>query len=152
MADHELSTPNAPRRGLAPDPGRFFIPVELDRERVLCFDNTAAFRIYQRYGGGFWRELFEYDPDDTNPDKKKRRLRLRSQEAFEFFLWVGLQRDAEVAGETLSLEQVREMVYPWCIADLVGALVVALTATRTRPEKAAPGNAPAGDAGAPIVN
>lgn len=139
------------RRGLQPDPARFFIPVTLDRERVLCFDNTASFLIYQRYGGGFWRALFEPDPDDSDKSAKNRRLRLHSQEAFEWFLWVGLQRDAQDAGETLTLDQVRAEILPTTIDDLATALLVALSATRQRPapaEKRGRGNAPAAAAGA----
>lgn len=142
----------APRKGLAPDVQRFFIPVMLDRERVLCFDNRAAFRIFQRYGAAFWRELYESDPNDPAPDTRHGpRLRLKSQEAFEFFLWVGLQRDADEAGETLTIEQVQEFILPTTINDLAGALLIALAATRTRPEKHARGNAPTGAAAAPVV-
>lgn len=134
----------APRRGLTPDPARFFIPVDLDRRRVLCFDNRAAFRIYQRYGAAFWRELFESDPENGG------QLRLRSQDAFEFFLCAGLQRDAEEAGEELSLATVQENIFPSTIGELVSALVLALSATRVRPEKQR-GNAPGGAAGAPVA-
>jgi hypothetical protein len=138
---------NHVRKGLAPDPQRFLIPVELDRVRVLAFDNRATFRIYQRYGAAFWLELFEHDP----ADELGSRLRLKSQDAFEFFLWVGLQRDADEAGETLTLEQVQEFILPTTINDLAAALLVALSATRTRPEKHQRGNAPAGAAAA-LVN
>lgn len=149
---HEGNPTTAPRKGLVPDPARYFIPVELDRVRVLCFDNRAAFRIYQRYGAAFWRELYEPDPEDPAPDPKHGpRLRLRSQEAFEFFLWVGLQRDADEAGEELSLDLVREHILPTTISDLATALLVALSATRTRPERHTRGNAPAGAAAEPVT-
>jgi hypothetical protein len=153
---HELHIEPAPRRGLDADPQRFLIPVELDRTRILSFDNRAAFRIYQRYGAAFWRELFESDPN-AEPDKKGiRPVRLRSQEAFEFFLWVGLQRDADEAGETLTVEQIQEHILPTTIGDLFNALLVTLAATRKPVEKNAkragsPPNAE-GAAGAPVVN
>ena len=150
---HELVIEPSPRRGLQPDPQRFFIPVELDRVRVLCFDSRSTFRIYQRYGAGFWRELFESDPN-VEPDKDGiRPVRLRSQEAFEFFLWAGLQRDAEDAGEILTIEQIQEHILPTTIGDLFNALLVALAATRKPIDKAKRGNAhAAGEEGAPVVN
>jgi hypothetical protein len=138
------------RRGLAPDPARFFVPIQLDRERVLCFDNTASFLIYQRFGANFWRELFESDPADAAKPAKNRRLRLRSQETFEWFVYVGLQRDAAEAEETLTLGQVRAAIFPTTIGEIATALLVALSATRQRPEhaeKRGRGNAPAAAAG-----
>lgn len=137
----------APRRGLPVDPQRFLIPVELDRTRVLCFDHRAAFLLYQRYGDNWWRELYEPDPNDTNPEREQQRLRLRSPEAFEFFLLVGLQRDGEAAGDEITIEQLREYIVPTNISALANGLLIALAATRK------PKNAHAnGAAAAPLVN
>lgn len=149
--NHEGKNETAPRKGLVPNPARFMIPVEMDRERVLFFDHLATFRIYQRYGAAFWRQLYEHDPQDEALEPKMRRIRIRSLEAFEFFLWAGLQRDAEEAGEELTIDQVREHILPMTIDALASAVLVALAATRRRPDKAARGNAPAGDAAAPTV-
>jgi hypothetical protein len=126
-------------QGIPPDPQRFFIPVELDRRRVLAFDNKATFVVYQKYGAGFWRELYEADPNAPEPEEKGkgRAFRIRSLDALEFFLWAGLQRDAEAAGEVLTLEDVAAMILPTTIADLAGALLVALAATQRRPAKKA---------------
>lgn len=146
--------PEAPRfPGLQPDPARYLVPVDLDRTRVLFFDNRAAFRIYQRYGAGFWRELFESDPNGPSPAKKDepRPIRLRSLEAFEFFLWVGLQRDAEEAGGTLTVETIQQYIVPTSIAELFNALLVALAATRTPQDKKRKNAVPAGATGAPAV-
>lgn len=118
-----------PRVGIPADVQRFFIPVELDRQRVLVFDNRASFLVYQRYGATFFREL--YEPDPHNPKS----FRLRSHEAFEFFLWVGLLRDADAAGEVLTQEFVASLILPDTIEDLAQALLIALSATRRRPDK-----------------
>jgi len=115
--------------GIPADPQRFFIPVDLDRRRVLAFDNRASFLIYQRYGAGFWQKLYEPDPH------KPKSFRLRSHEAFEFFLWAGLLRDADAAGEVITQEQVAALIYPTSIGELAQALLVALAATHKRPEK-----------------
>jgi hypothetical protein len=117
------------RAGIAPDVQRFFIPVELDRTRVLAFDSAATFLIYQKYGAKFFWELYERDPE--NPKV----LRLRSHEAVEFFLWAGLQRDAKAAGEMLTLEDVSAMILPTTIDDVVASLLIALSATQRRPVK-----------------
>lgn len=148
-----VSIPTA-RPGLAPDPARFFIPITLDRERVLCFDNTASFLIYQRYGAGFWRELFEPESEEDAAKPASRKLRLRSQAAFEWFLWVGLQRDATEAGETLTLDQLRAEIFPTNIDEIAMALLVALSATRARREPAEKrdrGNVPAAAVGAAVA-
>jgi hypothetical protein len=112
--------------GIPADIQRFFIPVELDRRRVLAFDNRATFLVFQRYGAGFWRELYEPDPHKPNA------FRIKSLEALEFFLWAALLRDADTAGETISLEDVAALILPDTIVDLSQALLVALSATRKR--------------------
>jgi hypothetical protein len=146
------ATQSEPRKGLAPDPQRFFIPIELDRTRVLCFDNRATFRIYQRYGAAFWLELFEADPAQKHLAEKNRPLRLKSLDAFEFFLWAGLQRDADEAGEVLNIEGISEYILPMTIDDLCKALLVALSATRKAAEKPKRGNVENdGAAAAPVV-
>lgn len=116
--------------GIAADLQRFYIPVELDRRRVLAFDNRATFLVHQRFGDSFLRELYE-----SNPNKEKS-LRLKSQEVFEFFLWAGLQLDADAAGEVLTLEDVAALIAPDTISDAAQALMVALSATRKRPNRA----------------
>jgi hypothetical protein len=124
------------RTGIHPDAARFFIPVELDRPRVLAFDSAATFLTFQRFGENFIHELYEADPNAPAPAKgQPQRLRLRSHDAFVFFLWAGLQRDARSAGETLTLEAVADQIVPTTINDLFSALLVALAATR-RPVKA----------------
>ena len=133
-------------KGLSPNPARFHIPIELDRERVLCFDHIATFRIYQRYGSNFWRELFEADPSAPGA------IRLRSYEALEFFLWAGLQCDAEAAGEELTVEHVRPCIVPESIAEIVSALLMALSATRAPAKKDPPKNGHAGEAAEPVVH
>jgi hypothetical protein len=114
---------------MAADIQRYFIPVELDRRRVLAFDNRATFLVFQRFGADFWRAL--YEPDPGNPKS----FRVRSREAFEFFLWAAFLRDADAAGETLTLEDVAAFVLPDTIAELAEGLLVALSATRRRPAK-----------------
>lgn len=116
-------------KGIAPDIQRFFVPVELDRRRVLAFDNRATFLVFQRFGPGFLRELYEPDPE------KGKTIRLRSIEAFTYFLWAGLQRDADAAGETLTVEGVADLIAPDTIGELAEALIIALSSTRKRPEK-----------------
>lgn len=118
-----------PRVGIPADVQRFFIPIELDRQRVLVFDNRASFLVYQRYGATFFRELYEPDPHNAKS------FRLRSHEAFEFFLWAGLLRDADAAGEVLTQEHVASLILPDTIEDLAQALLIALSATRRRPDK-----------------
>jgi hypothetical protein len=116
-------------QGIPADLQRFFVPVDLDRRRTLAFDNRATFLIYQRFGSGFWHELYERDPENPN------QFRLRSHTAFEYFLWAGLQRDADAAGEVLTLEQVSRLILPTSIGELAQALLVALSATHKRPDK-----------------
>jgi hypothetical protein len=130
-------------RGLTPNPARYMIPIILDRTRVLFFDHLATFRVYQRYGARFWSELFE-----PIPGGKKGEIRLRSWEALEFFVWAGLQRDAEAAGEELTVETIRENVVPDNIDTVVACLLVALSSTRKPLGK--PGNAQAGVAATPV--
>jgi hypothetical protein len=139
------------RAGLPSDPQRFLIPIELDRTRILSFDHRATFLIYQRYGAGFWRELFETDPNAVPDAKGVRSIRLRSLETFEFFLWAGLQRDADEAREKLTIEQIAEHILPGTIDGLVSALLLALAATR-KPVDKSPNVEPAGAAAAPVVN
>jgi hypothetical protein len=123
--------------GIQPDAARFFIPVELDRTRVLAFDSAATFLIFQKFGENFIHELYEADPNAPAPVKGRgQKLRLRSREAFEFFLWAGLQRDAKAAGEILTLEAVADQIVPTTINDLFSALLVALAATRRPVNKA----------------
>lgn len=125
------------RRGIPADVQRFFIPVELDRARVLAFDHKATFLVYQKYGANFWRELYERDPNAPEPEhSKSHAYRIRSVGALEYFLWAGLQKDAEAAGETLAIEDVRAMILPSTFSDLAGALMMALAATQRRPAKA----------------
>jgi hypothetical protein len=132
-------------KGLQPNPARFMVPIEIDRPRVLFFDHLASFRIYQRYGSAFWRELFEIDPAKPNE------VRLRSWEALEFFLWAGLQSDAEAAGEELTVETIRENIVPDNVDTVIACLLIALSATR-KANRAKPGNAPTGEAAAPVVH
>jgi hypothetical protein len=119
--------------GEQPDPARFFIGVEMDRPRVLAFDSAATFLIFHKYGEHFLFELYEH------ADEKA--LRLRSHDAFVFFLWAGLQRDAKAARETLTLEQVADQIVPTNISELANKLLVALSATRRPKSEAAPKNA-----------
>lgn len=131
-------------KGLQPNPARFMVPIEIDRPRVLFFDHLAAFRIYQRYGSAFWRELFEIDP------AKPKEVRVRSWEALEFFLWAGLQRDAEAAGEELTVETIQQNIVPDNIDTVIACLLIALSATR-KADRAKPGNVSPGEAAAPVV-
>lgn len=117
------------RTGIPADLQRFYIPIELDRRRVLAFDNRATFLVYQRYGAAFLRELYEADPN------QEKSLRLKSQEAFEFFLWAGLLLDADTAGEVLMPEDVANLIAPDTMSDAAQALMVALSATRKRPNR-----------------
>jgi len=127
--------------GEQPDLARFFIPVELDRPRVLAFDSRATFLVHQKYGNRFLLELYERDPDAPEPEKgKPHTLRLRSHDTLVFFLWAALQRDARCAQEVLSLEQAADLIAPDTIGELAGSLALALAATR-RPHKAEPKNA-----------
>jgi hypothetical protein len=117
--------------GEKPDMARRFVGIEMDRPRVLAFDSAATFLIYQRYGAQFFLELFEPDPNAPEPGQEERRaMRLRSHDAFVFFLWAGLQRDAKAAGESLTLDQVADQIVPTSIGDLAQSLLVALSATR----------------------
>lgn len=128
--------------GEQPDAARFFVPVEMDRPRVLAFDSAATFLIFQRYGENFFYELYESDPSAPEPEKGKRRpIRLRSHDALVFFLWAALQRDAKAAGEQLTQEHVAEQIVPTTIGDLAQSLFVALAATRRPASKATPKNA-----------
>lgn len=118
--------------GIQPDAARFFVPVEMDRPRVLAFDSRAAFMIHRRFGASFFFELYERDPE------KPGMFVLRSHDVFVYFLWAGLQRDARAAGEELTIEHVEDQIVPTEIDALAQSLLVALAATR---RAAAPKNA-----------
>lgn len=118
-----------------PDPQRAWIPVELDRRRILAFDNRATWLLMEQYGPGFTAALYE---------KRDGEVRLKSLEAFQYFLWAGLQRDARESGEELTIEQVEEFIRPIYVPELFRALLVALTWTFERKK---PGNASAASAG-----
>jgi len=124
-----------PSTGIQPDAPRFFVPVQMDRTRVLAFDSAATFLLYQRFGDNFLFELYEQEPGNAAG-----KLRLRSRDAFVFFLWAGLQRDAKAAGEYLSIADVEDQIVPMSISDLAAALSLALAATR-RPRSSEPKNA-----------
>ncbi len=125
---------------MQPDPQRAWIPVSLDRQRVLAFDNRATWLLMERYGPAFTSELYE---------KRGSGVHVKNLEAFEYFVWAGLQRDAREAGESLSIEQVQEFIRPMYVPELFRALLVAISWTFRRKE---PGNASAaGEAGAPVA-
>lgn len=106
------------------DPVRAHIPIDLDRKRILCFDHRATFLLMQRFGFRPMASLYWQvaDPDDP----KKKILQIRSIDALLYFLWAGLQRDADDAGETLSLEQIQEFVNPLTVESIFLALIAAL--------------------------
>ena len=119
------------------DPTRAHIPVELDRERILCFDHRATWLLMQKYGPSFMSEIFEKDSQLLGG------VRVRSLDVLVYFLWAGLQRDAQEAGETLSIDDVEDLIDPLSIQRLFVGLVRALN----RPSQRKNGH-PAGDAGA----
>ncbi len=109
------------------DPTRAHIPVELDRERILCFDHRATWLLMQKYGPSFMSEIFEKDSQLLGG------VRVRSLDVLVYFLWAGLQRDAQDAGETLSIEDVEALIDPLSIQRLFVGLVRALN--RPSPRK-----------------
>lgn len=110
---------------MQPDLTRAHVPVQLDRQRVLCFDHKATFHLMKRYGLRPAAALYERIPLDKDP--KKFRLEIRDIEALQYFLWAGLQRDAEDAGETLTLERAAEFITPLTIEPIFTALLPALS-------------------------
>lgn len=110
---------------MQPNPQRAHIPIELDRQRILCFDHRATFLLMKRYGLRPTSALYETIPEEG--DKKKRVLRIRDMDVLVYFLWAGLQRDAQDAEETLTLEQVEEFVSPLLLEPIVYALTSALS-------------------------
>src|SRR5579871_218920 len=123
-----MKTAQSTYPGIAPDPARCFIPVELDRLRVLAFDNEATFLVFHKYGDDFFHALYEPDPNAPKPAKgEPTKFRIHSREVFEYFLWAALQRDARAAGESLTLEDVAEQILPTTISTLAIALLVALS-------------------------
>lgn len=117
-------------------------PITLDRERWLFFGNEAVWLLYQEYGPLFATALYTAEKKDG-----KAELRLKSMEALVFFLWVGLQADAKLHEEELTIERVRELIVPFNFVRIFNSLVLALAVAISAPEP--PGKAPA--AGSPAA-
>jgi hypothetical protein len=109
------------------NPQRGWIPVELDRQRILIFDHKATWLLMEKYGPYFLSELYEVERrQDADGNPAVGRVRVKSIEAFEYFLYAGLQRDAAAQGQSLRLEHVQEWIIPTNIAPLFEALLKAL--------------------------
>jgi len=108
---------------MTPDATRAHISIDLDRPRVLCFDHKATFALMQRYGLRPTNALYETIPLPG----RKQELRIRSVEALAFFLYIGLQRDAADAGETLTEAQAEALITPLTIEGIFYALLASLS-------------------------
>lgn len=112
---------------------RGFIPVDLDRTRILAFDMQATWMLVQRFGPKFLLELYRVKDGNS--------FELVSMEALTYFLWVGLQADARKHGEELTLEQAAEFLRPWTYTALFHSVVFAVVGATAAPPL--PGKAPA---------
>ncbi len=122
------------------------IPVDLDRPRILFFDMAATWLLIQRYGPKFLLELYRVKDDSV--------LELASMDALAYFLFAGLQADAEAHGETLSPKQAQDFLRPWnyrAIFESVVYAVVGATSTPAQPGKAPADGVAAGPAVAPAA-
>ena len=117
---------------------RGFVPIELDRPRLLRFTLKETWLLIRKYGDGFLMQLYEKDPDVALG------IRLKDPDVMAGFLLIGLSADAEAHGEQLTLEQVEAMVTPVRFLQTFTALVMALTGTHAVPS--AEGNGEAGGA------
>lgn len=103
-------------------------PVDLDRRRIIFFDNKATWLLYQQYGRRFLPKLY------TVPDPKRpMELKLESMEALEYFLWAGLQWDARRNGEQLTQEQAAAFLHPWDYERTFQAVVFAVVGATAAP-------------------
>jgi len=121
------------------------VPVSLDRERILIFDHKATFLLMQRYGLRPYVALYETVPVPGQP--KQHTVRIRDIDALAYFLWVGLQRDAQDAGETLTLEQAQAFISPMTLEAIFNAMLPAISSPfqRKNGEPASAAGAPAGE-------
>ena len=99
-------------------------PVQLDRQRILWFDMKATWLLVERFGINFVQALYaaERPEDPTAPID----LQLKSMEALEAFLWIGLLADAAEHSEDLRIERVRDFITPFTLPSIFGAVVMAL--------------------------
>lgn len=95
--------------------------IKLDRERVLFFSMQSTWQLVQRYGMHFITALYKASESEGGTA-----VELKDMDALLFFLWVGLQTEAEATGETLTLEQTAEFITPYTLPGVFNTVVTAL--------------------------
>lgn len=119
-------------------------PVELDRSRILFYDMTATWLLIQQYGQKFLTALYRIR------GKGKDEFELVSMDALAFFLWVGLQADAQNNDEDLTLDQVKGFLRPWTYTAIFQRVIFAVVGATATPSIL--GKAPAdGEAAKPAA-
>ncbi len=111
-------------------------PLQLDRPRLLFYDVAAAWLLVQKYGNAYLPAL--YRSPSTRDEKQAAGasgLVLQSIDALVFFLWVGLQADAKLREEELTLEQVGEFLTPRTYPAVFNAVITALMRDTFAPER-----------------
>lgn len=103
-------------------------PVDLDRRRILFFNDKATWLLYQQFGARFLPKLYTI----PNP-KQPLEWKLESMDALAFFLWAGLQWDARRHGEELTLELVAGLIHPWNLDRIFRAVVFAVVGATAAP-------------------
>ncbi len=103
-------------------------PITLDKPRVVFFDKTATWLLFRKYGNGFAGALYSAQripAADGTPARIE--IELKDMDALHFFLWAGLQADANAHGETLTMEEVEDFLKPLTFQQVFDAVVLALT-------------------------
>ncbi len=121
-------------------------PIDLDRPRIVFFDMLATERIYRRYKTTSVAVLYtsrRIEPAHKG-GKPGYEVELTDITALQYFLWAGLQADAEDAGDTLTLDDVASFINPISFERIFNAVIVALSNCFKTP--ALPGKADAATA------
>ena len=107
-------------------------PIQLDKPRLLFFDMAATWLLYQRYKNGYLSAL--YSVPKMGRGQETVGLVLESAEALAFFLWAGLQADASLKQETLTLEQATDFITPITLPRIFELVIRAVVLGIQTPE------------------
>lgn len=119
-------------------------PLQLDRPRYLVYNAAAMWLLLQKYKDRYLTSLYRL-PTKEEEKAGSRGLILQSMDVLVFYLWVGLQADAEAHGEKLDLEQVERFISARTYPVLFGSVTEALMRDNFNPQ---PADASAGKADA----
>lgn len=108
-------------------------PIVLDRPRILFFDMAATGRLIQKYGQRFLAELYTMKDGDVV---------LKDITALAFFLYAGLQRDAERQDAPFTLEDAEAALQPFTYSRIFNTVILALTGATATPIQKGKAEAP----------